>query len=611
MKKTRKKPGKLNLILICILVVVTAGVNIACAVFRGTLDQFLGSRSELSEELLQAGNSLADQIQAEGTVLLRNEENTLPLSGDNKKVNVFGWSATQWINGGSGSGQCATLETDFLSALKKAGVEYNQDLIDMYTDFLDNRPFTGASGGALSTFPEEFSQLLDNARAYSDTAIVVLGRQTGESNDTPAAQYKQTVKDGDIVEDDSRSYLEISTEEEELLNYVGENYDKVIVLLNTTNTMNLSFLETIPGLDACLLVGGTGANGTQAVVDILYGEVNPSGHLTDTYAYDFATGASYANAGKNGISYYTNGEGLYPDDGETTNGNDTGKPLYEGVAYVDYVEGIYVGYKWYETADTEGYWDNVSNDFGTGYDGVVQYPFGYGLSYTSFDWEIIDNTKGSLTKDGTVSVTVKVTNTGDTAGKDVVQLYSDPPYYDGQIEKASVNLIDFAKTDMLEPGESQEVTLEATVESLASYDCYDQNANGFVGWELDGGDYRFMVSRSSHEHVAEFTCNAAENIQYPVDSYSGAEVHNLFTGDDAVDGVSLDGSDSDANITWLSRADFSGTFQSEKAPERAMTDNVRALNLYTPEMAEAWIDPDDEPVKKMDSPARSASAKTN
>lgn len=607
--KPVRKPGKAGLIAICALLAVTLAVNIVCnTVLRDTLDQFLGARAELSSELAQAGNDLAEQIQAEGTVLLRNEEGVLPLSEDSGRVNVFGWSATQWITGGSGSGQCATLEVDLLSALQQAGVEYNQELIDMYREFLDNRPFTGPAGGALGTFPEEFSrlyepaladygqELLDNAQAYSDTAIVVIGRLTGESNDTPREQYKQVAKDGDVTVDDSRTYLEISAEEEELLRHVGSTYAKVIVLINTTNTMDLSFLETIPGLDACLLVGGTGARGAISVVDILYGRVNPSGRLTDTYAYDFATNASYANAGLAGIGYYTNADGLYPADGVTTNGNATGKPLYPGVAYVDYVEGIYVGYKWYETADAEGYWDSVSNEFGTGYEGVVQYPFGYGMSYTTFDWEVVGSTGGELDKNGTVSVTVKVTNTGDVAGKDVVQLYANPPYYPGEIEKASANLIDFAKTKLLEPGESQELTLEATVESLASYDCYDANGNGFVGWELDAGNYTFMISRSAHDHVETFACTAASAIQYPTDSFSGAEVRNLFTGDDAVDGVSVDGSDSDAGIIWLTRADFAGTFQGTRAADRAMTDNIRELNLYTPEMADAWIDPDAEPI---------------
>ena len=608
--KPIKKPGKAGLAVICILLVLALIANTACAVMRSTLDQFLGSRTTLTDDLVAAGKELSVTIQDEGTVLLRNENGTLPLSKDIKKVNVFGWSATQWINGGSGSGQCATLETDLLGALKAAGVEYNQELINMYNGFLNKRPFTGMEGGALGSYPEQFcrlyepsvsdsdyytSEMLENAKNFSDTAIVAIGRIAGESDDTPQAQYKQVKKDGDIVEDTSRAYLELSTEEEELLKYVTENYDKVIVIVNNTNMMNLSFLETIPGIDACLLAGGTGANGAISLVSILYGDVNPSGHLTDTYAYDFKTAAAYATSGANGVGYYTNGKGAYPYDGETTNGNVGDKPLYTGVAYVDYLENIYVGYKWYETADTEGFWDNVSNEFGNGYEGVVQFPFGYGMSYTDFTWEVVSATTDKLEKDGSVSVTVKVTNTGDVAGKDVVQLYCNPPYTAGGIEKSSVNLVDFAKTKLLQPGESEEVTLTTTVEALASYDCYDANNNGFTGWELDAGKYNFMVSRDAHTVVDTFSSNS-DNIQYPTDSVSGNEVKNLFTGKDAVDGVSLDGSDSNANIPFLSRADFAGTFQTTKPADRAMSDNIRAINLYTEEMANAWIDENDAPV---------------
>ena len=609
--KPIKKPGKAGLAVICILLVLALIVNTACAVMRSTLDQFLGSRTTLTDDLLKVGTDLSITIQDEGTVLLRNENNTLPLNKDINKVNVFGWSATEWINGGSGSGQCATLETDFLGALKSAGIEYNQELIDMYTGFLNNRPFTGMAGGALNSYPEEFcrlyepsisdsnyytSELLDNAKNFSDTAIVVLGRIAGESDDTPQVQYKQVKKDGDLVEDDTRAYLEISTEEEDLLKYVTQNYDKVIVVVNNTNMVNLSFLDSIPGIDACLLAGGTGANGATSLVSILYGDVNPSGHLTDTYAYDFKTSPAYVTSGSDGVNYYTNGNGAYPYDGVTTNGNVSGdKPLYSGVAYVDYLEGIYVGYKWYETADVEGFWDNISNQFGKGYDGVVQFPFGYGLSYTNFYWEIVDATTGKLDKDGTVSVTVKVTNTGDVAGKDIVQLYCNPPYTAGGIEKSAVNLVDFAKTKLLQPGESEELTLTTTVEALASYDCYDANHNGFTGWELDPGRYTFMISRDAHNVVDTFTCTS-DNIQYPTDTFSGNEVKNLFTGSDAVDGVSLDGSDSNADITFLSRADFAGTFQTVKPAARAMSENVRELNLYTEEMAKAWIDESDEAV---------------
>lgn len=607
--KILKKAGKINLALIAIILVSAISVNAVCAAYKNTLDQFLGSRAELSSELLNAGNQLAEQIQAEGTVLLRNENATLPLSKDVKQINVFGWSATQWITGGSGSGQCATLEVDFLKALQEAGIKYNENLINMYKNFLDKRPFTGPGGGTLGTFPEEFSrlyepalsdknyytdELLAEAEAFSDTAVVVIGRMTGESNDTPTAQHKQNGKDAEVTVDKSRNYLEISVEEEELLRYVGENYEHVIVLINSTNTMNLSFLETVPGLDACLFAGGTGALGARSLVKIIYGDVNPSGHLTDIYAYDFKTSPAYAFTGNDGISYYEDAAGLYPADGVTTNGNDTGKPLYEGVAYVDYVEGIYVGYKWYETADKEGYFADVKNDFGTGYEGVVQYPFGYGLSYTTFAWEMLEHGEAALTKDGNVSVQVKVTNTGKVAGKEVVQLYYNPPYTKGEIEKSAVNLIDFAKTKLLQPGESEVLTLTASVESLASYDCYDLNKNGFKGWELDAGDYVFMLSQDSHRHVEQFTCKLAENVQYPVDSYSQAEVKNLFTGKEAVDKVSLDGSDSDADIKYLRRSDFAATFQAQKPAARKMSANLKELNLYTEKMAEAWIDKQQE-----------------
>ncbi|MCM1440536.1 MAG: glycoside hydrolase family 3 C-terminal domain-containing protein [Roseburia sp.] len=605
-----KKPGKIGLILMCILLALALIVNIACFVMRGTLDMYLGSKPELSHDLAAAGEDLALRIEEEGIVLLQNKDDTLPLSKDVKQVNVFGWSSTQWINGGSGSGQCLTFTTDFLTALKDYGVSCNEDLTKMYKDFLGERPY--ASAGALNSRPEEFSRLyepsvsdgnyytqalLDGAKEFSDTAIVVLSRITGESNDAPTVQYKQTTKGGEIVEDASRTYLDLSTEEEELLAYVGANYESVIVLLNTTNAMALGPIETIPGVDAALLVGGTGDNAAKAIPEVLFGDVDPSGRVTDTYAYDFRTAASFANIGKDGTGAYTNGEGLYPYDG-TTNGNlgvSGGEP-YTQVSYVDYVEGIYVGYKWYETADAEGYWDGVSNDYGRGYEGVVQYPFGYGLSYTGFSWEVVSASSGALDQNGTVDVTVKVTNTGAAAGKDVVQLYYAAPYTPGGIEKSAKVLGDFAKTKLLQPGESDEVTLTLDVYDMASYDCYDANNNGFQGYELDAGDYTFYVSRNAHESVDEFTCTLSSGVKYENDPVTGAAVGNVFTGPDAVDGVSLDGSDTDANITYLTRADFKGTFPTQRTPARALTDNAKALNLFTAEMAEAWIDPNAAPI---------------
>ena len=601
-KKAKKvrKPGKASLVLMCMLMVLVIVINIAAGLMSSMLNTFLILGGEVSEDLDAAGYELALEIQAEGTVLLQNLDDTLPLSEDVTQVNVFGWSVTQWVVGGSGSGQCATTEVDFLSALEDYGISYNSSLIEMYTDFQSERPYY--SDGSLSTYSSEFcrlyepsvsdtdyytEELLEEALAYSDTAIVVIGRVAGESDDCPKAQYKQTTKDGDIIVDETRTYLDLSTEEEELLEYVAANFENVIVIINSTNQMALGAIESIEGIDACLLVGGTGEYGAEVIPQILWGEVNPSGRVTDTYVYDLTTSSTYTNSGEEGLNYYTNGDGLYPADGETTNGNVGDSPLYEGVAYVDYTESIYVGYKWYETADAEGYWDDVSNEYGDGYDGVVQYAFGYGLSYTSFEWELI-STDIDLTEDGVISITVQVTNTGSVAGKDVVQLYSNPPYYTGEIEKSSRNLIAFVKTDELDPGESQLITLTCDVYDLASYDCYDANGNGFTGYELDPGEYEFLVSTDAHNAVFAVTAVLEEGIQYEEDPYSGSTVTNLFTGDDAVDGISLDGSDTDADIVYLSRADFEGTFPSEKSEARAMTDNLIALNLYTQEDAEEY-----------------------
>lgn len=600
-----------------LLAVAVVGTGVL-STMASSVDAFVGTpkvqvTDAQKEANLAEASALAAQAEAEATVLLQNKDNTLPLSSDVKKVNVFGWASTAWRVGGSGSGQVTSVDVDFLQALNNYGIEYNTELTDMYKNFQDGREYTQT----LFSWPEQSGRLyepdisntkyytqtiLDSAKNYSDTAIVVFGRLAGESNDATKQQYKRTEKDGEIVEDDTRTMLELSTEEENLLTYVGANYKNVIVLINSTNIMELGQVETIPGVDACLMVGTTGSDGASVLPAVLWGEKEPSGRTADTWAYDMSTAASYANAGLEGVGAYTNADGLYPADGTTMGNLGEQNYQYPQVSYTDYAEGIYVGYKWYETADTEGYWDEVSNEYGTGYNGVVQYPFGYGLSYTSFDWKVTDApANGSaLDKDGDVTVKVTVTNTGDRAGKDVVELYYTAPYTKGEIEKSSVELGAFAKTDELQPGESQELTLTIPVEDMASYDAYDANNNGFKGYELDAGDYIFTVRHNAHEvdddAAATITCKLPANAQYPTDSVTGAEVGNKFTGSDAIDGVSLDGSDSNQNITYLTRADFAGTFPKAVVPTRAMADNVKALNLYTAEMANAYVNDSDEPI---------------
>ncbi len=572
----------------------------------------------------EEGEALATQIEEEGIVMVKNENNSLPLDvNEDEQVNVFGWSSTQWIGGGSGSGRVVSsmsdlnVTTGLLDALYDYGIDYNTELTEMYRNYLGERP--NLSNGTLNTYDYQFHRLyepdindtayysdslLENAKAYSDTAIVVIGRMCGESNDAPKVQYKGN-SSGSSVSDPDRTYLEISTEEEALLEYVGANYENVVVVINSTNTMELGFMETIDGLDSCLVVGGSGINAANGIVNVLYGEASPSGRLTDTYAYEFETNPTYINAGADGENLYTDGSGYYPADG-TTNGNvGNSSQLYDGVSYVDYCEDIYVGYRWYETADEEGYWDDVSNEWGTGYDGVVQYPFGYGLSYSEFSYRLADvnvSSGSTLEGDETIEVTVNVTNTGDVAAKEVVQLYYTAPYYEAQIEKSSINLAAFDKTSLLEPGETEQLVLSFDVRDMASYDSYDSNNDGFAGYTLDKGTYEVKLMNNSHDLLEmssgsnTITYKINSNINYETDAVTGNEVSNKFTGDDAVDGVSLDGSDETAEIDYLTRYDFANSFPSELSAARAMSDGDKENNLYTSSDASAWIDESDEDI---------------
>lgn len=585
--------------------------NVAMALLGDTVDSFLGTdvvnvEPEERDATMEKGRALAERVEAEGIVLLRNEDGALPLPADVTQVNVFGWASTQWVASGSGSGQVAGETMGLLDALEERGVAYNTQLTDMYRGFHGERSYRSA--GALNSHDTEFCRLyepsvrdrtcysedlLTAAEKYSEAAIVVIGRVSGESIDCPSAQYKVSGRDGEVDVDVTRGYLELSREEEDLLRYVGATYERVVVLINSTNTMELGELETIPGIDAALIVGTTGEVGARAVVGALWGDVNPSGRTVDTYAYAFETAASWANSGAMGEGTYTNGTGLYPADG-TLNANVGVTETYDGVRFVDYVEGIYVGYRWYETADAEGFWDGVENEHGTGYDAVVQYPFGYGLSYTSFSWQVTARTPGQgmrVGRETNVSVTVRVTNTGEVAGRDVVQLYCTPPYEPGGVEKASTVLVAFAKTRLLQPGESQDVTLSFALDDVASYDCYDANGNGFAGYELEQGEYVVELKRNAHEladcDYARTTYYLPSDVLCERDLQTGATVTNRFTGESAEDDVSIDGSDSDAGITYLTRADFAGTFPRQGSANRAMTDNVMALNLYGEDRVEA------------------------
>ena len=368
----------------------------------------------------------------------------------------------------------------------------------------------------------------------------MFGRQGGEGEDltlNKQLKYKNET-------DTTRSYLDISTEEEALLDIVTTNFDRVIVILNGVAMMNLEFLDRYENIDAAVWCGGTGQSGTTSLLRVLRGKITPSGKLPDTQVYDFSDDPTFLNIGAQSASHIT------------------------------YAENIYVGYRWWETADAEGYWDDRTREVEVllenggkstlktqGYESVVQYPFGYGLSYTQFEWTVDGwSVEQTLGKDTEVSVDVTVTNVGDRKGKEVVQLYVTPPYIEGGIEKSHVTLAAYAKTPLILPGDSETVTLTFSAYDIASYDCYDKNNNGFSGYELDAGEYIVSLRTDAHTVAlcpnAEHTYNVANGgVRWDVDPVTENAVVNRFTGGSAYAGVSIDGSNTDGEqVNWLSRA---------------------------------------------------------
>ena len=526
------------------------------------------------------GQELSKKIMQEGATLLMND-GTLPLSySETKKVNVFGWRSVDWVYGSDGqnaSGRVApedgdyTKNIDLVKALNQYGIETNTRLYDMYRahrkpawELMDTRnshinqmtPLYEPNIEDLSGSEKDgkyTNELLNYCKNFSDTAFVVIGRMAGEGmNCSPNQQIK-----GDGSTDTSRHYLEISKEEEALLKYCGENFENVVVFINAANPFEMGFMKTIPGLDAAFYVGFTGTRAAAALPKLIYGEVSPSGRTVDTFPYDMFT---------NPANIYLGGKG-YTDN---------------GTSYVDAIENVYLGYKWYETADQEHYWDSVTNDYGAGYDGVVSAPFGYGLSYNDYSWTVGDikvgenaYEAGATFSDKTkIEIPVTVTNNGEVPGQDVVEIYAIAPYYghgeETAIEKPYVNLAGFGKTNILDPGASETITITIDPYDFASYDCYDRNNNGFKGYELEHGEYTLSMRINSHtvkevtydgaSQAGDFVFNVPEDIKIENDPVTGQPVKNLFTGADAIDMAPIDATEKDGSfdpgIKWLSRQGF-------------------------------------------------------
>lgn len=512
------------------------------------------------EEALQHANDLNVQLCEEGFVLLKNENSALPIPtpvsdqkvSERPKISVFGKNSVNLAYGGSGSGGADTsTAVDLYAALEEAGYDCNPTLRSFYEDDAKSGPARKGnstdldSGNSVSIATAETPQAKYTADvtasygAYADAALVVFTRVGGEGFDLPR-RMGQT----EGARDPEDTYLQLDQNETDLLKAVCEaGFGYVVVVINSGAAMELTFL-TDPAyyayqdkIDGCIWMGFPGNTGTTALAEILNGSVNPSGRTVDTYAADLKAAPSFFNFGDNLTA-----------DGDRYSENGAPKMYF----FVDYEEGVYAGYKYYETrGQTDGedwYTDNVV------------YPFGYGLSYTSFDWELTDVSAlagGAISSTGKYEVQVKVTNTGTVAGKDVVQLYAHAPYHDCGIEKPHVTLMDFAKTGLLEPGESETVTLSFDPYYLASYDYIDANGNGFAGYELEAGDgYRLLVSRNAHEAVEEIPFTVpGEGIRYETDPVTGIAVQNLYTAqaDPAFN--------SDAQLSSvLSRSDWEGTW---------------------------------------------------
>ncbi len=484
---------------------------------RPESDAILAARS--------ASAVIAEQVQAEGTVLLLNKDNVLPLT-ETKKINIFGARSAIPSYGGGGSGSINVDDVvSFYETMEQSGFELNQELANLYLNWRQSEEVSlkkhkpKNSKGLLATIlpnivgvlgGEKFEELpvsripdgvIERAKEHSSTALVMVGAFSREAVD--ASSYS----------DKTQASLQLDAEERKLIEMLNQEFEHIIVLINAGNPMELGWIEEYPNIKSVLTIGFPGEAGFSGVSKILSGSFNPSGRLTDTWAYNVLSAPGAQLTGDFG---YTN----LPDE-----------------HFINYNEGIYIGYRFYETYyenDEDGYWN------------AVQFPFGYGLSYTSFDWDVtgFSATPDSSinTSDGTVEFSVNVTNTGEYAGKEVVQIYYTPPYYpENGIEKSAINLVDYKKTKELTPGESQMLTFSFPLRAMASYDAKNHET-----WVLEAGEYEVKVAHHVRSFEDSFSFTIDQDIVYRNDEITQTEIRNLF-------------SDAEGDLTYLSRKDFDGT----------------------------------------------------
>ena len=447
---------------------------------------------EISAGAQADAEALGIEIAEEGIVLLQNDGGVLPLA--EKKLNVFGWSSVYPVYGGTGSGALSDAYhiVDLLEGLSYGGIETNTELSDFYRSYREGRPAVGMWSQDW-TLPEPpvdtYGQsLIDNAKSFAGTAAIVLARSGGEHIDLPrgVASVSYT-NNGDYPDfPEGTHYLEPSQTEYNLIEMVCSNFDDVILIYNGANTLEMGFVADYPQIKSVIWCPGTGQNGFDALGEILAGTVNPSGKAADTFVADLTATPTWNTFAE--FTYTNVPEFVGPADDPYMPSNTP--------HFINYSEGIYVGYRFYETAAKEGLLN---------YDKAVVYPFGHGLSYTTFTQQM-----GNLSESGgMIRFDVTVTNTGTTAGKDVVEVYYEPPYTNGGIEKASANLIDFAKTSLLEPGQSETLTIEFSVEDMASFDSYGAGA-----YVLETGDYEISINEDSHTVIDSQTYHVVRTVTY-------------------------------------------------------------------------------------------------
>ncbi len=546
---------------ITFLLAVVVIVNLICFIPMSSMISLAMGNGTITDETSDESTALVQEIAEEGIVLLKND-GTLPLAADSN-LNVFGWASTNPCYGGTGSGALSDAypTVSLLQGLEDAGFNLNTELSDFYTAYRADRPEVGMWAQDW-TLPEPTAdsytdEMMANAKEFSDTAMVVITRVGGEGADLPTDVSKVTYTDNSTEYKDFEAgehYLQLDRTERDMLDLVCSNFDNVIVVYNGANAMELGFINEYSQIKSAIWCPGTGQSGFEALGEIVAGTVNPSGKTSDTFVADLTATPTWNNFGY--FKYDNMDEYAYTSNNFKTGEEETALP-----SFVNYVDGIYVGYRFYETAAAEGL---------INYDDTVVYPFGYGLSYTTFTQEM-----GAISEDnGTISFDVTVTNTGDVAGKDVVEVYYNPPYTNGGIEKASANLIQFEKTEVLQPGDSQTITVSFDAEDMASYDTY-----GAGCYVLEAGDYQISINSDSHNVIDSQTYTVASTVTYdesnPRSTDETAAVNEFAYAE--------------GDVTYLSRADgFANYADATAAPaSMSMSDEAKATFLnnsnYNPE----------------------------